>query len=130
MGETLRIQLSESGADVERLDTLTGYLRDQLLQLDVDDVTRTRVGDPPPGTRAFDVTAVGGLLVSLGKSAEVLRSVIAAIRSWLGSGDGVRRSVRLEIGEDALEISEASVTQQERLIQLFIDRHAEQAGQK
>jgi hypothetical protein len=39
MVSELRIQLSESGADAERLDTLTGFLRRELLQLDVADVT-------------------------------------------------------------------------------------------
>jgi hypothetical protein len=37
MGDRLRVQLSEEGADAERLDTLTGYLRGELLQLDVGD---------------------------------------------------------------------------------------------
>ena len=35
----VRLQLSEDGADAERLEAQTGYLRAELLQLDVDDVT-------------------------------------------------------------------------------------------
>ncbi|WP_199752982.1 hypothetical protein, partial [Actinoplanes sp. ATCC 53533] len=124
MTGTLRIQLSEDGADAERLDALTGYLRDQLRLLDVEDVIAMRAGGPPAGTRAFDVAVVGGLLVTLGKSAQGLRSVVTAIKSWLGRSDGVRRTVRLEIGGDVLELSEASLAEQERLIKLFVDRHA------
>ncbi len=60
MNSGLRLQLSEEGADAERLDALTGFLRRELLQLDVEDVTVLRAGDPAPGTRAFDMAAVGG----------------------------------------------------------------------
>jgi hypothetical protein len=127
MGGELSVQLAEDGADAERLDALTGYLRQDLLQLDVEDVTALRAGEPPPGARVFDMIAVGGLLVSLGRSAESLRAVLSAVRKWLTRGDGVRRTVRLEIGGDVLELSEATVADQDRLIGLFIDRHS--AGQ-
>ena len=124
MGTELRVQLAEDGADAERLDELTRFLRDELLQLDVDDVTALRVGEPPPGARVFDVIAVGGLLVSLSRSAEGLRQIVSAIRKWLARGEGARRTVRLEIDGDALELSEASAADQERLIGLFVSRHA------
>jgi len=79
----LRLQLSEDGADAVRLAALTGYLRAELLQLDVEDVTAVQAGEPPPGARVVGVTAVGNLLVTLGQSAEGLRSVVSAIRNWL-----------------------------------------------
>jgi hypothetical protein len=116
--------LAEDGADAERLDALTSYLRRELLQLDVEDVTALRAGEPPPGARVFDVIAVGGLLVSLGRSAEGLRAVVSAVRKWLARGEGVRRTVRLEIDGDVLELSEVTVADQDRLIGLFIGRHA------
>ena len=124
MGSELVVHLAEDGADPERLDELTRFLRDELLQLDVDDVTALRVGEPPPGARVFDVLAVGGLLVSLSRSAEGLRQIVSAIRKWLARGEGARRTVRLEIDGDALELSEASAADQERLIGLFVSRHA------
>jgi hypothetical protein len=124
MGSELRLQLSEDGADVERLDALTRFLRQQLLQLDVQDVTALRTGEPPPGARALDVAAVGGLLVSLSSSAGGLRAVVAAVRNWLPHGEGTRRTVRLEIGGDVLELSEATAAEQDRLIDLFVGRHA------
>ena len=88
MGSEVRVRLSEDGADAERLASLTGFLRQDLLQLDVQDVTALRAGEPPPGARAIDVAAVGGLLVSLSGSAEALRAVVAAVRKWLTRGDG------------------------------------------
>jgi hypothetical protein len=120
----LRLELSEEGSDAERLVALTGYLRAELLQLDVEDVAALPAGEPPPGARAFDMTAVGGLLVTLGQSADGLRSVISAIRAWLHRAEVTSRMVRLEIDGDALELSQASAADQDRLIDLFVSRHA------
>ena len=128
MHSELRLHLSEDGADAERIDMLTGFLRRDLRELDVEDVTTLPTGEPPPGARALDAVAVGGLLVSLGRSADALRGVVAAIRRWLARGDGTRRTVRLEIEGDVLELSEATAADQERLIGLFVSRHATGGG--
>lgn len=124
MGGEVRVELAEDGADAERLEEVTGFLRRELLQLDVADVAAVPAGEPPPGSRAFDVLAIGALLVTLGKSAEGLRSVVDAVRHWLTRGGGVRRTVKLEIGGDVLELSEASTADQQRLIDVFVSRHA------
>src|SRR5262249_2650762 len=124
----LRLQLSEEGADPERLAALTGYLRAELLQLDVEDVTAPQAGEAPPGARAFDVAAVGALLVALGQSADGLRAVVSAISAWLRRGEGTRRTVRLELDGDALELSQAGAADQERLVELFVSRHVTGEG--
>jgi hypothetical protein len=85
-------------------------------------------GEPPPGARAFDAAAVGALLIALGQSADGLQSVISAIKGWLRRGDGKGRTVRLELGGDALELSQASKADQEQLIELFVRRHTTQKG--
>ena len=128
MDKDLRLQLSEEGADAERLAVLTGYLRSELLQLDVEDVRALRAGESPPGARGFDAATVGALLIALGQSAEGLQSVVSAVRDWLRRGDGPRRTVRLELGGDALELSQASAADQERLIELFVRRHTTGEG--
>lgn len=120
----LRLQLSESGADAERLDTLTGYLRQELVELDVGTVTALRAGPPPPGARAIDALAIGGLLVTLTESTQGVRNVVAAIRRWLAQGNRAKRTVRLELEGDVLELSEVTETEQSRLIELFVSRHA------
>ena len=84
MGEEVSLRISEEDADAERLAALSGYLRAELLQLDVEDVVPQRAGDAPPGARAVDITAAGALVVALGQSAEGLRSVVSAIPGWLG----------------------------------------------
>ena len=124
MAEDLRLHMSEDGADDARLAELAGYLRAELLQLDVENVTALPGGDVPAGTRAFGVAEISGLLVSLGQSADGLRSVVSAIIAWIRRGDGARRTVRLELDGDALELSHASAADQDRLIALFVGRHA------
>jgi hypothetical protein len=124
MSDELRLHLSEDGADSERLDELTVLLRQELLQLDVEDVSALPGGAAPAGSRAFDVAMVGGLLVTLGQSAERLGPVVQTIRNWLARGQNTRRTVRLEIGGDVLELSEATATDQQRLVDLFVNRHA------
>jgi hypothetical protein len=86
MNSVLRVQLAEEGADEERLDALTRLLRQELLQLDVDSVTRLPAGEPPPGARGLDATTVGGLLVGLGSATQGLSAVIPVIRAWLEAG--------------------------------------------
>lgn len=126
MGGELRVRISEDDADNERLAELARYLRSELLELDVEDVSTLPGGsEPPPGSRAFGVAEISGLLVMLGQSADGLRSVVAAVTAWAGRGQGTRRTVRLELDGDALELSQASATEQERLISLFVSRHSE-----
>jgi hypothetical protein len=120
----LYLRISEEGADPERLAVITDYLRVELLQLDIEDVTLPREGDPPPGSRAFSVTSLGSLLVTLGQSAQGLRSVISAISAWLRRGGDTGRMVRLELDGDTLVLAQASAAEQERLIELFVSRHS------
>ncbi len=124
MDGELRLFLEEDGADAERIDQLTGHLRREIGQLEVDGVRGLPAGEAPPGTRGLEIMAVGGLLVTLGKSAQSLASVITTIRGWLARSPGPVRTVRLELGGDVLELSQASAAEQQRLIELFVARHA------
>jgi hypothetical protein len=124
MGAHVSLLIAEDGADPQRIATLTGHLRRELLQLDVDDVTAPR-GDPPPaGARAVDIAALGALVVTLGASATQVKDVVAVLRGWLSHGGRVKRTVRIEIAGDVLELSEATVSDQDRLIGVFVQRHA------
>jgi hypothetical protein len=124
MNGELRIQVTEEDADAERLDVLAGYLRRDLVQLDLGDVAALRAGPPPPGARSADIAAIGALIVAVGGTADGLRLAVGAVRDWLRRGDEVGRSVRLELDGDALELSAVSAEDQDRLIELFLSRHA------
>jgi preprotein translocase subunit SecD len=129
MGSEVRLQLFEEAADEERLASLTQSLREELLQLDVDDVRLVQTGSLPAGARSVDAAAVGGLVILVGQSAQALRSVVSAIRRWLSGRDQTTRSVRLEINGASLELSNASEADQERLVRLILDRHDNPGGQ-
>ena len=122
MGSEVHLHLSEDGADAERIDALAGLLRRELLELDIDDVVAVRGGLPPDGARSVDIAAVGGLLVMLGEAATGLGGLVTAVRAWLARTD-TRRTVRIEIDGDVLELSEASARDQQRLVELFVGRH-------
>jgi hypothetical protein len=124
MAGDIRLHLAEDGADDARLAELTPYLRSELLQLNVENVTALPGGQAPAGSRAFGLAEISGLLVTLGQSADGLRSVVSAITAWVSRGDGARRTVRLELDGDALELSHASAADQDRLIGLFVSRHS------
>ena len=122
MVERLLIRVAEDGADAERADQLAGHLREELLGLDVDDVTRAPGGEAPPGTRAVDVAAVGALLVTLSGAAASINEIVAVVRGWLARGS-TPRTVRIEMDGDVLELSGASLAQQDELVDLFVRRH-------
>lgn len=123
MDDVVKLALAEEGADAERLDQVTGFLRQELLELDVEDVAPLPAGEAPEGTRGIDVAAVGGLLVTLGQSSQAVQMILMTVRAWLGRGGSAPRSVRVEIGGDVLELADASTEDQDKLVDLFLRKH-------
>jgi hypothetical protein len=109
-------------AGAEELAQLVGRLRAELLDLDVDDVQQAARAEAPEESKGAGWLAAGELVVQLAASAQALMSIIAGVRSWLGRNSV--RSVKLTMGGDALEVSGASSAEQDRLIGLWVARHA------
>ena len=112
-------------ADAAELEDVTARLRRELLELDVDNVERATAGVAPPGTKAVETILIGTLLVTLAKNAGAIGEVVKAVQSWLG--DRPSRTVRLELDGDAIELSNASSAEQERLIDLWVEQHTKRA---
>jgi hypothetical protein len=110
----------EPDADPEEVAEATLQLRRELLDLDVGTVEAPRAGEAPPGTRGVEVAALGGLVVSMAKP-EFLGTVIAAVRSWLSRSQ--RRSIKLALGDDVLELTGVSSDEQRRLADEWLRRH-------
>jgi hypothetical protein len=68
------------------------------------------------------VLALGGLVVSLAKSTELLKAVVGVIQSVVAARPG--RSVELVVGGDTLKLTGVSSDETRRLIDLFVERHA------
>jgi hypothetical protein len=109
-----------SDADPEEVAEATLQLRRELLELDVESVEIPRAGEPPPGTRAVDLAALGTLVVTVTQS-QLLASVVAAVRSWLAGAQ--KRSIKLELGGDTLELSGVTSAEQRRLTDEWLRRH-------
>jgi hypothetical protein len=108
------------GADAEDVAEATLQLRRELLDLDVEAVELPRAGEPPRGARAVELAELGALVVTVAQS-QLLASVVAAVRSWLAGSR--RRSIRLELGGDVLELAGVSSDEQRRLTDEWLRRH-------
>jgi hypothetical protein len=115
------IQLNPGPADDENMLEATAIrLRRNLLEIDeILGVTPAQAGDAPPGSKGLDVIAAGTLVVTVIATAPHLRTLVTATRAALG-GD---RSVTLEIGGDSLTVTGVDSDEQQRLINLWLERH-------
>ena len=111
----------EPDGDAEEVAQATMQLRREFRDLDVDAVEVPGAGGPPPGSRAVDVAAIGALAVNVAEP-QLLTAVVAAVRSWLAGSS--RRSIKLELGGDALELTGVSSMEQRRLTDEWLARHA------
>ena len=119
------IEFAEADVDAEDHDLVAGLLRAELLALDVDDVRLVAVEGVPTGAKGAAATT-GGLIVSLANSAAlgaVLTSLVQVLRAWITRGQG--RRVTLKDGERSLELTGASVDQQQQAVEAFARSMAE-----
>ena len=118
---TLGLQVAiGSDGDAEEVAEATLQLRRELLDLDVYGVDLPQAGEPPPGTRAVELAALGALAVTVAQS-QLLGPVVAAVRSWLAGAP--QRSIKLELDGDVLELSGVSSKEQRRLTDEWLRRH-------
>ena len=128
MGSTLAIELSEAGSDPARLDELTARLRNELLDLDVDDVQRASGGVAPEGSRAIELAAIGALLVTMEQSEAIVAKVVNTIREWLKRDPEPTRAVKVTLGDRTIELTAASSEQQDRLVAAFVQASGGDGG--
>jgi hypothetical protein len=83
---------------------------------------RSRGAESVPGAKG-DADVVGAMLVTLAQSPQLLTTVFDVVCNWLGRlRGGAPCTVRVEMDGDVLELSNASVEQQDRLIGAFVAR--------
>jgi hypothetical protein len=120
--ETERLTLAIEGtpdSDQEELARLTGQLRSQLLELDVDKVELVRGGKAPPGSKVADPVTIGAIIITLAPT--VIQAVIGLVQGW--HKDHPVSSIKLTLGHDSLELTNASPQQLEQLTKAFIAKH-------
>lgn len=117
----LAVQVMVDDSDAEDVARATSQLRQELLGLDVKTVEAPTTHAPPPGSKSTaDVVTLGALAVNL-TDPQVLGAVITAIKSWLAGSS--RRSIKMEIGGDVLQLTGVSSHEQRRLTDEWLDRH-------
>jgi hypothetical protein len=107
-------------ADAESLAEATYHLRRELGELDLKRVSTPPAAPAPVGARGPDFAAIGTLIVTLGQGHQ-LGEVLAALLEWV-SRHG-RRSVRVELDGDVLEVNGVSAHDQRRIINDWLQRH-------
>ncbi len=115
----LAIEVAEDGADDEYIDQLTRELRSALLEAEVDEVTVPIEGVAPEGSRAVSPAAVGALLVTAKGSVDLVRQVVDIVRAWWQRRPR-QRTLKITVGENVLELSNATEDQQDRLVEQFV----------
>lgn len=121
----LRVELVlDPQADAAEIEARTLQLREELLDLEIDDVRQPSVGRPPEGAKGGEVVLLGALVVTAGR--EAVKAVVQAVGAWL-SRNRVR-SIKVQIDGDTLELSAASKEEQLELVEVFLARHSAGGG--
>ncbi|HEX3958034.1 MAG TPA: hypothetical protein VHZ03_15560 [Trebonia sp.] len=115
----LIISVSADGDDHE-LDMLTAELAEEIALLPVSDVSPVTSGEAPENTRALEAIVIGKLAVKFGP--QVLNALVSAVRGWMQRSGA--RSVELKIGDDSITLKRASVEDQKRLLDIFVEKHS------
>jgi hypothetical protein len=117
------VRILDDQSDDAALERGSIQLSQELGALDVDSVAGLQSDVAPEGTRSGPVAAIGALAISLHPTATLLVSLVQTVRGWLTRSGG-RRTVRLEIGGDVLELTGTTSAVQERLVDEWIRAHA------
>ncbi|MEU6721980.1 hypothetical protein ABZ897_61995 [Nonomuraea sp. NPDC046802] len=104
----------------EEIDEETASLARSLSPLGTVVGTTTSARDPA-GVKGIEVV-IGVLMLTVTASRQLLENVVAAVEAWTERSSA--RSVVIEFAGDRLEITGASAADLDRLIKLFVDRHA------
>ena len=135
MGESaapvsLLVSLGDGTANDEELDRLTRRLRQQLSELDVEQVQMASGGPVPAGAKAVDPAMVGTLVVTLLPA--VVPKVMDFLHAWMLRDKGRTVKIRAAAGDASFDVEYApGVTSEEelkRLLQTFSDALARTSG--
>ena len=115
--QVARIVVSSLGGDVGDADDLAGQLRHELHETGFD-VRRPTAGDAPPGTKG-DALPWAQLAVSLSGG---LPALVAAIHAFTQRDKA--RTVSITLGNDTLELTGPTATQQQQVVDAWLMRHS------
>ncbi|RZT77866.1 hypothetical protein EV382_1033 [Micromonospora violae] len=122
---TLLIRIKDDQSTSEQLDELAIDLREVILESGVGSAER-RSGQPVlPGTRGVELLEVGALVVQVALETGLLADVIQRIRDWRGRQQV--QHVEIELNGSRLVVSNATMEQQQALVEHFVKSTLEKA---
>ena len=98
----LTISLQDQVED-EELDRLTRQLRDEIAELDVEEVELAPGTELPPGAKGDPIT-IGSIAVALA-SAGVFTALIELLKSWALRREGRTITVKAKVGQREVELT-------------------------
>jgi len=98
----LTISLQDQVED-EELDRLTRQLRDEIAELDVEEVELAPGTELPPGAKGDPIT-IGSIVVAMA-SAGVFTALIELLKSWALRREGRTITVKAKVGEREVELT-------------------------
>jgi hypothetical protein len=118
----LRVVLEpDPDTDPEDAERLGRQLRDELRDLDVDDVEPVAGGPPPADAKSGVLTSLTEWLVTLAGGG-VLAPVIGTIKAFLTRGAGDHK-ITVTIDGDTLELGRATDDERAQIVEAFVRRH-------
>jgi hypothetical protein len=118
----LRVVLEpDPDTDPEDAERLGRQLRDELRDLDVDDVEPVEGALPPDGAKSGALASLTEWLVTLAGGG-VIGPVIGTIKAWLAHGAGSHK-VTVTIDGDTLELGRATDAERSEIVDAFVRRH-------
>jgi hypothetical protein len=124
-GTTLRLWLDDTDIDTDNDDEIA-ELRQLLGEAGASEVGVPRFGEPAPGKRGPDESAVvADVVATLSPELGLVQRVVTALRNWLARRP--RRTLKLTIGDAAIELSGYSTATEEQLVATFVAHVADQA---
>jgi hypothetical protein len=110
-------------ADDAEIEGRTLELREELLELDIEDARQPPGGSAPDGSRGAEVALLGTLLVTTTR--EVVGAVVRTVAAWLSRTGG--RTVKMQLGDDSIELTNVAEEDQRQLLEAFLARHTDPA---
>ncbi|MEV4078778.1 hypothetical protein AB0J43_00615 [Nonomuraea fuscirosea] len=106
--------------DQVELEVLTVNLLKTVSEIDVAGVQRPSGGLAPSGAKPGDIATLGVLLVTTAPI--LIRPLVQLLETWVKNRPV--RSIKVQIGDDTIEVSRLSERGQRALIEAFIMKHS------
>jgi hypothetical protein len=121
MSEDIRVEfVGGTDADEAEIDDLTRALREEILQVEeVDHVEQASAGPAPEDSKAFDIAAIGALIVGIAPGVQAAGKVIEVVRNWLAARGSSAPPMQMTVNGKSITVVPTD-EQRDALVDAFI----------